>query len=680
MKAFRIRTADRRGAALVLALLMSIAVAAAALGAIVLASSARITSRFSAREVTLQAAANGGLELIRDSVNHGIFDSLLPASGFTTLESNAPVLDAGGTPLPRMTRSLYVGRTGGRTGGAATAGQYGSNFASALSVIRDNRGAVAARRLLMTQESWAKFAVAINNWSGSAMYGCGESINGPFHSNTNLRLQGGCGGGILFAGPATVVNSVTNQASGNFTAGLSIGASPIAWPTPARIALMQQYASDADAPGGDYDLTSLTTGSTEPGLRIEFLTIDANGNGAIEWDEGYMRVWRPLNTSDSVINFVTARLWGNFPSGSGLTLPNDPNAVSRNCGARITMNGTSRWYTASEVWAAVQSAGGNTNARRNAVRWLLSGGSEGSRYGAIMASTTPTQRRCHLGGDPMLYPATQGTDLTPAPALTNAAGAAFGEWLARRSGPHPSVAARSDAGYLIPLGKNPNFKGVIFVTGDVAISGRVRGRVSVFATGNVVLADDVLYHNAPGSKCDAEGDILGAIATRDVVIADNAVQTPFNVNGRLYGGFDDTPVDEQYNLFFLAAGTGAGNTGNFYTSGLPGVPGDVPPYYMNGLKHASAAAEQCGGAPAGCIRITGGLAMGRVDHYTYYPLPYALAYGYAEAHAYDRCGAVNPPPYFPTTGRFIESRYYEIDPVWLNALGIPNYFAKLQAQ
>ena len=79
----------------------------------------------------------------------------------------------------------------------------------------------------------------------------------------------------------------------------------------------------------------------------------------------------------------------------------------------------------------------------------------------------------------------------------------------------------------------------------------------------------------------------------------------------------------------------------------------------------------------GCVRVTGGLAQGRVDNATYYGSGY---YGWAEAHTYDKCGAVNPPPYFPTTGRFIASRYYEIDPVWMNSIGIANYFTRLQSQ
>jgi hypothetical protein len=144
-EAMRPRSArhNQNGAALVFALLMSIAVAAMALGAIMVASGADLTTRYNAREATMQAAANAGLELIRDSINHGIYDSLLPATTHTVLADGAPIQDAFGVVLPRLSRSLYVGRTGGRTGGAGTAGQYGGNFASALSVIRDRRGAVA---------------------------------------------------------------------------------------------------------------------------------------------------------------------------------------------------------------------------------------------------------------------------------------------------------------------------------------------------------------------------------------------------------------------------------------------------------------------------------------------------------------------------------------------------------
>jgi hypothetical protein len=670
------RTRDpRRGAALILALLVSIAIAAMAMGAIMAASGAGITSKFSAREAAMQAAANGGLEIIRDSVNHGNFDSLLPLDGYTTLEENVPVLDAFGNALPRTTRSLYVGRTGGRTGGAATAGQYGSNFASALSVIRDQRGAVAARRLLMSQESWSKFAVAINKWPGSAVYGCNESINGPFHSNDALKLMGSCNPKIVFAGAATVVGSVQNESSGNFTAGIKKGVAPIEWPTPAKIALMKQFAADGDAAGGDYDLTSRTSGDDVPGLRIEFLTIDADGNGTIEWNEGYMRVWVPANTRDSVMAYATARRWPRVqsPAPTGVSSSTDPNIVSHNCGATITLNGHSRWYSAREIYDSVDASSGmDREDARDGVRWALRGGS-GTRP-SVISNVTPTNRRCFLGGDPMLYPSTAGTDITPDSLLTNTPLASnnFGWWQKRRTGPFAAVASRSDAAYLIPLGANPNFKGVIYVNGDVAISGRLRGRVSVFATGNIVFVDDMLYHTPPGTNCESDGDIFGAIATINAIIADNSIQTPFKVNSTVTGGFDDTPKDEQLNMFIMAAGTTSSGTGNFVTQGvMSGAPGGSPPYTIG-----SSTGEACGGAPAGCVRVTGGISMGRVEYATYN----GSTWGYAEAHAYDKCGQVNPPPYFPTTGRFIENRYYEIDPVWLNDKGIEAYFAEIRAQ
>jgi hypothetical protein len=37
--------------------------------------------------------------------------------------------------------------------------------------------------------------------------------------------------------------------------------------------------------------------------------------------------------------------------------------------------------------------------------------------------------------------------------------------------------------------------------------------------------------------------------------------------------------------------------------------------------------------------------------------------GFIKRYSYDRCAHYNPPPYFPTTGRFLDNRYYELDPV-----------------
>jgi hypothetical protein len=674
---------NRRGAAILMTLLIcSIAIAAMALGGIMLSSGAQITTRFAARENLLQAAADGGLAIIRDSLNHGIYDSLLPDSGYTTLASNATVTDASGNTIPGITRSLYVGHTGGRTGGAATAGQYGSNFASGLSIISDRGGAVAARRLLMTQESWSKFAVAINNWSNSGVvYGCGESVNGPFFSNSTLHLQTGCssGSGTYFASSVNVVGSISGASSGRFTQGYKTGVSAVPWPTPARIALMEQYAQDGDAANGDYDIAADSANPTMPTVRIEFVTVDVNGNGVIDWNEGFMRVWQAADAGatapDTALAYATGRRWpytdGTSSTPQHLSNPavstnSDPNMYSRNCGAQTSLGGGPvEFETAESVYVATS---GTASTKRTAVRDLLS---------------TNATRRCYLGGDPRLFPWATGDTLTPDSTITDV----FGWWKKRHQSYSGLNTVRpGDAAYLIPLEANPDFKGVIFVRGNVALSGRLRGRVSVFATGNIVMADDLLYQNPPGTDCTSTGDIFGAIATNNVVIEDNNLQTPFRVNSKVYGGYDDTN-DANYNMFLMAAGSG-GTTGNWYGEGVLG-PGDGTTNYSmlsgepsspNSSWDVSAINQKCAIADAatnGCVRVTGGLAEGRIDYATYWGAGY---YGWNEAHTYDACGAINPPPYFPTTGRFIANRYYEIDPVWLRDMSIATYFRRLQAQ
>ena len=90
--------------------------------------------------------------------------------------------------------------------------------------------------------------------------------------------------------------------------------------------------------------------------------------------------------------------------------------------------------------------------------------------------------------------------------------------------------------------------------------------------------------------------------------------------------------------------------------------------------------ESCGQAAAGCLRFNGGQTLGLINWWNYSPIGTANSAGLTTRATYDRCGATNPPPYFPTTGRYLKNRYFEIDPVWLNQTGITNYFRELQSR
>jgi hypothetical protein len=76
-----------------------------------------------------------------------------------------------------------------------------------------------------------------------------------------------------------------------------------------------------------------------------------------------------------------------------------------------------------------------------------------------------------------------------------------GQWLAWPGAVDPAVAGRPDGAYLFPISRelNPSFKGVIFVEGKVAISGVLRGRVTVAATDDIVIVDDLTYSVDPGA-------------------------------------------------------------------------------------------------------------------------------------------------------------------------------------
>ena len=256
----------------------------------------------------------------------------------------------------------------------------------------------------------------------------------------------------------------------------------------------------------------------------------------------------------------------------------------------------------------------------------------------MAASPSPAgTRKCLLGGAPELFSTTGSSVITPDSTVTDAAVYPMGFWKKRRAGAMTGLSAvRSDAAYLIPLGANVNFKGVVFVQGDVAVSGKLRGRVSVFATGNIILADDLLYHNAPGTKCDAEGDIMGSIATLDAIIADNNVQTPFHVAARLYGGFDDTPARRAVqHVHPRGRQRDAGNDRQLLHDRPDRRPGPIAPVLPHRHVRRTATAERCarraGRLRPGHRRHRDG--SGRLLHLQRVTSSYA--YGYAEAHSYD---------------------------------------------
>jgi hypothetical protein len=261
--------------------------------------------------------------------------------------------------------------------------------------------------------------------------------------------------------------------------------------------------------------------------------------------------------------------------------------------------------------------------------------------------------RCYLGGDPHLVAVQRTSTAYPNAAdrqkggddTTFTATDPNGAWKVFTTTPNAKVSAvrKNDANYLFPIyrGLNPGAMGVIYVNGTTGLSGVLRGRVTLYVTGDAVVLDDVRYANDPAlGSCQ---DMLGIIAVNEVVVANNGINTPQNVStsGSTYTNLDDTK-DLYLHAIIMALNTS---------------------FRVEDYSNAPSNSSDCQGTSdgRGCLFLTGGVIQSMRG-----AVGLGSGEGYVKRYSYDRCAADNPPPYFPTTGRFADNRYYELDPVNFN--------------
>jgi hypothetical protein len=420
-------------------------------------------------------------------------------------------------------------------------------------------------------------------------------------------------------------------------------------PSPADLATLRTY-SDL----GQTTLAGGAVGTTvyNPSTRIEFVAVDINNDGDFtDENEGFMRVYRANGVTANHLNYVTARRWND---GSGT----DQNLTSPNCGDMVAGG---RFLSALQHTTAATPA----NHRHHTTNLTTS----------RRISLTSANRQCYLGGDPRLDSlwGTAGvfTPVTPAPANYGAwikwpgYGAGNAPGAINNKNIHPALGGGTTGGaggmadYLWPINRpfNPNFKGVIYVDGSVAVSGILRGQVTVATTGNIMLADDLIYVTAPGSvpDCDQNGavysDILGLLTPQFMMLEDNSVNAPFlattSGGATSYWTAYDESGDETLHAAVLTLNS----------------------VLSEDIFGGANSSEVCAGGPIGrgCFNMVGAAIQGKNagrmassgGGFT----------GWNPQWTYDRCDGIKPPPYFPTTGRYYKNRYYEIDPVGFTVAG-----------
>jgi hypothetical protein len=637
---------DRVGSALILVLVTTAGLAALAMSAIFLASSSGLMTRYYDRERNYRYAAEEALQmglsrLAKDTSIH------LADTGYVQLMTNAQLTDAYGNAIQNAKVNLYVGLTGNTTG------QFGE-FASLVAEVHDTTGNTRyVRRLELMAQNFARYAMFTNQFSSGLCYSTGEFIRGLGFSN---QIWNSCGSPTYY----DTISAVQTVSGGSptYVLGNKPGATPIPFPTVARLAALPGYAS-----GANYSFTPNAKGA----MRIEFQSINLNptvDSDSSEANEGFFRVFQ-----DTVSNITSSAYY------DLTTMPADSIVYNYQCGDWHTINGMIEFFpyaVHNTAWfktlmlAAAPAGGGWIDSQ------LIADTLVGSVHGRpiVMSHTTPRQARCYPSGDPHLvavernttsgYVATDtakgGYDTTFTPVTRR------GYWM-----PWPGAAVTALSGsnrtagelpYLFPLyrGYNASTKGVIYVNGDVKTSGLLNGFVTLYASGNVWFTDDLTYVTDPATVLC--GNLFGVIAGQNVWIADNAMNSPQNPT---------TPTSP----------TGPANSvwmsdnQNFYLDGVTmSLTGTVG--VENWGSHAINMTT-CNGTAVGrgCIAQIGGV-IEQVISATYN----GAGSGFAENRGVDQCLYQESPPYFPLTGRYSSNRFFEIDPSRYN---VATVFHRLQA-
>lgn len=462
-----------------------------------------------------------------------------------------------------------------------TTGQYGV-FGSIVSVAEDANGDRVIRRAEVVQESFAKYAYFTDNEGGNIYFGGGDQLFGPVHSNDEIKIHST---GATFHNTVTTAKDVEDAHYATFVIGYKENVPIIPLPQTADLNKLRNYA----IAGGTRINANLWGNHYQAATRIEFIAVDLNGDGKTDGsDEGFMRVYQAKNASH--LNWVTGHI------------PNSGMDDSENCG---------HYHTGGNFVDAQDHPNNGSDDWEDALK--------------------SSSRVCYLGGDPQIWDGTFDND------------DGKGQWLQWSGSKDPRLNGRADKDYLWPLSRdlNPNFKGVVFVDGKVAISGTLRGRITLATTDNILFVDDLKYVTDPAAHTCA--DILGLFSGKKVIIADNTLNSPVYVDNS-YRTYDDTSDEFLHGVVLALDMFEAEN----YDSGATNY-------------------EDCGTTNwgRGCLFLTGGVIQDERG-----PVGQSNGTGYLKRYSYDQCAFSDPPPYFPTTGHFARSRVFDIDPVGFTPAGL----------
>lgn len=696
---------SRRGSALVLVLIMTVAVAALALSAIYLSAGGTAIGRLYERERGFRYAADAALQLGKARVQRDtLFDP--PDTGFVKLLNGVQITDAQNDTIRGVLLDLYAGTTGDTTG------RFGT-FVTLVARAYDAGGTRHVRRLDLTAESFSRFAMFTNTWMNGLAYGNGEFIRGRAHSNQGWQS-------VHVPGPSyfdTVSAVTTITGTGVFHVPRQAGAAPIPFPTVARLAALPGYAttgnmnfaisatSNPASISGGLNVSGTAAATARTGTRLEFVIVDLNTDGQIAEREGFFRLY------DLATGMDTSRLRADM-AGSPVAATNV--VLQNQCGVMARIGGRDEFFpvaTINQQWVRARLLLSTnptfTAADTAAMRKQTNAG--------IQRYLNRPRARCYPAGAPQLMPverlttaaacdtsgvvpnpayawgaspactATQryggqdttftragftcvisdsltgtwaGQCVTPAP-LAAAAPVRLGGWRAApiaitvptanwTTAPRQAV----ERTFLWPIAKpfNLNSRGVIYATsGPLFVSGLMRGRVTLYVNGHVDFIDDLTYDQDPTAPAALCRNFLGVMANGDLMVSDNSMNRPRIILAPAGTAGNTLFLGPNRDFFLHAVTLSLTNTVGVENWG--GGPATNPAVQCPSTSTVSPKS-------GGCINQTGGVIEVNIS-----PTYAGNNTGLGENRSVDPCQLTNAkPPFFPSTRRYLDNKYYELDP------------------
>jgi hypothetical protein len=695
----------RRGSALILVLMMTLAVAGLSIAAIFMASSAGLLSVYYDRERDFRYAADAALEVVRSRLARDTA-LVVPDTGMRVVLTGYQVFDADGVAVPRVWVNVYAATTGDTLG-------TGRPFITLIAQAYDDGGTRHVRRMDLRRESFSRYGLFVDSFPGGLAHGPG-TVPGRVHTNGTWRSSAA---GNTYLDSVTAVAAITGAAT--YRTDTLTGVPRVRFPRDSTFPELATLATAAN-------LAFAPVSGAGRGSRIEFVAFDADGDGTISEGEGFARIF-----DLAIVSGVdTSRLKAAPPPANGWNAADgawetyyrwDDPVVQRQCGAFYRRGG--RWHffpvaTHRATWAraVIQQTGGSdfpavSSSTMNvmndysfdAVRRIVNDQPTarcfpaGSPYllttermtnsaGVITggaADTVPFGVVVPPGGWPASAPAGYGgTDTTFTVrsrtctfSTTGTSGRCdsgtitdLGTWRAfagtALSGVPSTIRQAEELPYLWPFGAahNAASRGVISVaSGPIFVSGTVRGQVTLRVAGAAKVVDALRYTsdaNDPSRPpCDDE---FGLVASGDVLVAEG-----FDTRVRRFGK-ENVPASANLDSTFTSLASGQRRfilDGSFIsTGGTVGVEGFGT---MMGNTAEQLPCAEDGGASTnsngGCLALTGSAAM-RI----YSPL-YSSATTYSGFRYHgiaDRCQeSTRRPPFFPLTNRVTLVRTLEVDPI-----------------